>query len=324
MKLQNRVGWPAMTCVLCDPRGRSFVVVVVKTTFSLGPTRAAPAPVVLAPEWFGEPGGSALRYDTELTLQKAATDVIVHATAHAPHPVPAADVSVEVGPVRKRLRVFGDRHWISDGKRRLVSAPAPFTRMPIAYERAFGGRGAAGSLPENPIGLGYVEDARSLDGVRLPNIEDPEHPITSWQDRPAPRGLGPLCPLTAPRRPLFGTYDQAWRTTRSPLPPADYDPAALQCAPRDQRAAGHLAGDEPVRLRGLTPAGDTAFRLPGPAFACDLRIDAERRPVPLVLHTVCIEPDEQRVLLTWQGQVPAPAALGGREELVLRSRLGAS
>ena len=53
------------------------------------------------------------------------------------------DASLEVGPVAKMVRVVGNRTW-SASLMGLASRPAPFTEMPLVYERALGG--SAGSV----------------------------------------------------------------------------------------------------------------------------------------------------------------------------------
>ncbi len=70
------------------------------------------------------------------------------------------------------------------------SEPAPFTRMPLRWERSFGGPGNKA----NPVGRGtrVLEEESGL--VPLPNIEDPSRPVVSRDDAPPPAGMFPILP----------------------------------------------------------------------------------------------------------------------------------
>ncbi|NIO06635.1 MAG: DUF2169 domain-containing protein, partial [Deltaproteobacteria bacterium] len=55
-------------------------------------------------------------------------------------PVPAYEVCLQIGPIRKTLHVFGDRFWKRKaGVVKTISDPLPFTEMAISYDNAFGG-----------------------------------------------------------------------------------------------------------------------------------------------------------------------------------------
>src|SRR5262245_29118981 len=84
--------------------GAHYWIVAVKATFTVtpyGPLKLADeqTPVILAPEYYGEPGVSSLKYDSELLAIKPATDVLVNAFAHAPggRPTPQVPVSLRIG-----------------------------------------------------------------------------------------------------------------------------------------------------------------------------------------------------------------------------------
>lgn len=263
------------------------------------------------PRYAGEDGWSSLLEDTDLVMtEKPATDVVVHATAHAPGGRPATSVVVglAVGRLRKRLRVTGDRLWLHGGGGVRASEPEPFLRMPIRYERAFGGMDATdpdparqGEEPRNPIGTGFALRAERLAGARLPNVELPGEEIRAWDDRPPPVGFGPVPSHWLPRRAHAGTYDAAWQRDRFPLWPLDFSPRWFQCAPEDQQVTPHLRGGEVVELAGLTSSGLLRVALPRHQLVFRTRIRGrvvEHRPK---LATVRIEPDAMRLVLTWHG-----------------------
>src|SRR5262249_34378976 len=141
-------------------------------------------------------------------------------------------------------------------------------KMPIVYEKAFGGVDQKSDHPErdwewrNPVGTGFAISPDHLDGVALPNIEYPNELIRKWKDRPCPAGFGPIGCHWQPRVEFAGTYDDKWMKERQPLLPEDFDDRFFQCTPQDQQAADFLHGGEPVELLGLTPGGELQFRLP--------------------------------------------------------------
>ena len=114
------------------------------------------------------------------------------------------------------------------------------------YERAFGGTdrsrvkdGILESEPRNPAGTGFLgkKTALPIDGVKLPNLEDPKDLISSSRSRPKPMGFGPLAPDWEPRRSFVGTYDEAWQKNRAPYLPNDFNPRFFNAAPADLVAA---------------------------------------------------------------------------------------
>ncbi len=310
MSLQNNTPFPAMQAVLMEPEGDEVAVVVFKATYVFHRGRLTLAvrqvPIQVGPEWFGKAGSSSLRYDTELTIRKPATDVVLHATAHAPRGAfcRSIEVGFSVGALHKRLRIWGDRHWILSQTDVRTSDPLPFRTHHLAWEYAYGGNSKTGPFPWNPVGLGYAPSFAEVHGLRLPNIESIDEPIRSWRDQPQPAGFAPVDPTSEPRKQLFGTYDEKWRSKRMPLPPVDFDRRALQCAPKDQQATPHLTGRPQVLLEHLTPTGREGFRLPDVPARCTIRIGERNHKVQPVLHTVCIEPQERRLLLVWQAQQP--------------------
>ncbi|MFT7774178.1 DUF2169 family type VI secretion system accessory protein [Roseateles sp.] len=314
-QVDNRTPFAAERGWLRDRDGAEIWVVAVKATFDIRPDGtteiAKEQPAVLRlPEHFGEPGKSSIKYDADLVLTKKTTDVIVvgHAYPPAGATVTHADVGFKVGPVQKVLRVFGDRRWRAMG----MSAPEPFEKMPIIYERAYGGTDLASKTPEkdwewrNPVGAGFATSGSHANGLALPNIEDPKRLIGSWSDRPAPAGFGVVASHWQPRVGFAGTYDDHWMKTRQPLLAEDLDDRYFQCAPADQQAPEFLRGGEPAVLLKLTPGGELRFTLPKLHLGFETRFYDGGRQVHQNrrLHTVILEPDFPRVSLVWHSALP--------------------
>jgi hypothetical protein len=151
--------------------------------------------------------------------------------------------------------------------------------------------------PSTPWGWG-------LGTIELPNIENPEEPIRTPRDRPAPAGFGPINPEWHQRVDKRGTkYGASWLKNRAPYYAIDFDWTYFNAAPEDQQIDGFLQGDEPLRLQNLIP--DQAVlktRLPGLRIRCFINDrDQQFREVPMDLDTLLVDGDESQVLLTWRG-----------------------
>jgi len=295
-----------------DISGREVWLVAVRARFRIVPEHGAvwdpelrQSDVKLAPEFSGEGALSRLTADSDLVHEKRATDVLMsgHACAPRRHLARQLLVSMSVGPLSKRVAVFGDRLWTLGG----ASEPQPFSRMPLDYGRAYGGPDLAGDLDapsdwyeQNPAGLGYTSRARVLDGAKLPNLEDPNSPLRSPMDRPRPMSFGPIAAHWPQRRHYAGTYDAAWKQERLPLLPLDFDPRFYQQAPEDQQVEGFLRGGEMVRLEGVHPDGPLEFKLPRISLAFETEFDdLTKNKHRANLHTVVFEPDIPAVSMVW-------------------------
>jgi hypothetical protein len=287
-----------------DKDGVHEWIVAVKATFNIKPNGELvladeqPKPL-LAPEYNGEDGVSSLRYDAEIVSLKPTTDVVLNGTAYAPKGRPATEflVSLRVGSIHKQIKVVGNRRWekglLGSGR----SAMEPVTKVPIVYERAYGGFDRSDPDPKkqrmeprNPVGCGLVAQV----GQALPNFES-----LGW-GKSGPAGFGAIDSYWSPRLELQGTYDDAWKKSRFPLLPADCDPRSLLCSPADQRPAEHMRGGELVELENLTPSGKLSFVLPKLHFVCRTRFTNRTEEHQSRLAAVIIEPDHPRVILVWQ------------------------
>ena len=314
-QVDNRTPFAAERGWVRDRNGAEIWLVAVKCTWNIGPDGTTEIaedqpPVLRLPEHHGDPGSSSIKYDGDLVLTKTATDILVAGQAHAPggRPVSQLDVGFRVGPVQKLLRVFGDRVWYSTGP----SSPEPFLKIPLVYERAFGGADQKSAHPDrdwewrNPVGTGFAVSRDNLVGRPVPNVEYPDEPIKEWNDRPRPAGFGAIAGHWHTRLALAGTYDDRWLKERQPLVPADFDDRFFQCAPQDQQAPGFLHGGEPVVLYRLTPGGELRFHLPKVFLGFETRFYDGTRQIhrERKLHTVILEPDVPRVSLVWHTALP--------------------
>ncbi|MBV9122841.1 MAG: DUF2169 domain-containing protein [Planctomycetes bacterium] len=302
-----------------DKDGAEVWVVAVKATFLVRPdgtTEIAPeqVPVTLVPQYRGDPAASSLLYDSDVYHTKPTTEVLLNGHAYAPGDKPATqvDVTMKVGPIKKTLRVTGDRVWKIGALTNRASEPKLFEKMPLIYERAYGGREEAGDDPtkqngevRNPVGVGFATSPGNLADKPLPNVEDPRNLIGLLRMQTKPAGFGPIAPHWQPRVKWGGTYGDKWLQERQPLLPEDFDERFYLSAPEDQQAPAYLKGGEPVELVNLTPGGVLIFPLPRLAFGFQTRFSrGEVVRHRAKLHTVILEPDVPRVLMVWHTHLP--------------------
>ena len=317
--ITNKTPFAAERCWVRDKDGAEVWLVAVKGTFIIDPDGTLhlaeeQEPVRMPPEFRGDPSETSLLYDSDLVHKKNATDVLVHGHAYAPggRPTAQVDVTLKLGPIQKTLRVIGDRLWKNSVLGLTMSKPEPFTKMPLTYERAFGGTDTRsenpkdhGWEPSNPVGRGFATRAEHLLDTPVANVETPNRPIKQWKDRPPIAGFGPIAGHWSPRIELAGTYDERWEKERLPLLPEDFDERFHQCAPVDQQVPGLLRGGEQVELHNLNLGGFLRFSLPRVTLGLQTSFDdGERRDHRAVLHTVAIEPDIPRIMMVWHTHVP--------------------
>jgi hypothetical protein len=313
LQLRNETGFAGTVFASPNPDGIDTLYAVIKGTFDIAGA-CVPAekqlPIVMADQHYGDPAVTSIRLPSDISLIKPRSDVLLLGQAYAPGGQAGyyTDVSLAVGPLLKVVRVFGDRVWQSAGPGTYVpSSPQPFVSLPLVWERAFGGldqgkRGITGEA-RNPVGLGFCsqDSSRPIEGRRLPNLEDPAEPVSSWKQTPGPACFAPVSAHWQPRCSHAGTYDEAWQTGRAPYLPSDFDPRFFQLAPPGLvHPAGYLQGGELVDVRGATPNGWLRFQLPSVRVQITYVVGGSKEPRPTTLDTVIVEPDANRVVLIWR------------------------
>lgn len=318
--IENKTCFAFEPLFLADEEGRPLLVPVIKATYEFGGHTGlhlaeTQLPVNLTGEPWGEPGFSSYKYEPECAFIKVTTDVILIGHAHAPEPdTRVLAVTLSVGELRKTVRVIGERAWYRSIGRIMATKPLPFEKMPLVYERAFGGWDRNHADPEkhtfeprNPVGVSFCSDPKRFkDGTRLPNLEDPEDPLRELGQKPAPAGFGFISPNWQPRASYAGTADEAWLQERAPLLPKDFDRRFLNAASPGLIAPTYLAGDEEVTVINASPEGRLWFCLPGvpPPMIKVERSTAEDAKLETKLDTVIVNTDERQLVLLWRAHLP--------------------
>ena len=115
----------------------------------------------------------------------------------------------------------------------------------------------ANVIPATPMAAAYSRNPLKAffghNQGRMPNIEEPQHPIHRLGRRYAPAGFGALDVGVMPRRKWIGTYGRRWKAHAFPGMADDTQPEFFNAAPEDQRIVGHFQGGEAYRLEGMHP-----------------------------------------------------------------------
>jgi hypothetical protein len=252
--------------------GLARLTVVVKATFVLDPdVRPTPRQLpIFDADILTDQDPPSVRFESDRVPFKPRADVVLVGRAHAPDGKAVAELvaGLRVGDLRHGVLVVGDRRWEAQLLQApTMSMPEPFVTMDLVYERAFGGfdQPAGMYCKENHAGTGFIgkRSIARVEGLRLPNLEDPRDPIRSWDSRPRPVGFGFYGRGWAPRLQYAGTYDEKHMKERHPLLPLDFSYRFFNGAHPDLQVEGYLRGDEEVDLLNVCPrAPRLSFRLP--------------------------------------------------------------
>ncbi len=306
-----------------SPEGRELLVVVVKGTFQIlsrkNDTDPVPSseqvPITESDVFSGEAGLSAPLYESDFAPHKPRCDVLLNGSAYAPGGKPARKVHVrlQLGAVDKSIEVTGDRKWWKWFLWLGTSRPRPFLSMPISYNNAFGGRdtshkkeGKHRTYLTNHVGVGFHANLarKAIQGAPLPNTQAPGVRVMNPKGKYRPMAFGPIGRAWHPRAALAGTYDDNWLQNVCPFLPGDFQEVYYQTAPSDQQIP-YPKGGERVTLSNLTPEGLRRFLIPRVEMPIVFfRNDGSREDAEGAIDTVVIEPDAERLMLTWRSTLP--------------------
>jgi hypothetical protein len=223
--------------------------------------------------------------------------------------------------------------------------PLPFTEIELMYEHAYGGvdavfdPGGVYAYPRNPVGRGFVVEPSeaAVEGLLLPNIEDPDDPLTperlvtgafeQWEQQPMPQGFGWFAKHWQPRILLAGVMPSPQMEVEPPPPEdawedeGDSDGNGAPDTPElpsmdfgffNGGSPGlvfpYLAGNELVETVNLAPEGDVSFHLPGETPRIGLDVGRGIWEPPAVLHTVMIRMEQREIDLVWRAAIAYPDA----------------
>ena len=328
MKLVNHSLFEIAALPLDGPGEKPVLTVIVKGTFEIKPNSPAVISAQQMPIFYGVECNNpdkptSIKFETDIVPYKPRADILLVGKAYAPggRHFHSFDAALKVGNVEKSIRVFGDRNWIYTKKflsfSITMSFARPVTEMDIVYENAFGGldKISGGICELNPVGKGFLNEKsdktiKMINGIPLPNIEDPRQVIKNYYDHPMPAGFGFYGMMWRPRKQYLGTYDEKWEKERAPQRPKDFSCDFYNGAHPDLQVKGYLRGNEDVVLLNLTPDGECRFKLPGVSPVVKIsksdKFEGQTTDEFLVMNldTLCMIPGEKRLYQVWRGICP--------------------
>ncbi|MBN1853271.1 MAG: DUF2169 domain-containing protein [Pirellulales bacterium] len=320
MLFRNFTPFPPLQFESRDEKQNDFGVIVLRGTFQIIPNARLPLvqeqePIVVADEYFGEPGKSSIRFESNIAPYKPKTDVLVNATAFPPSGKPEKQwqVAVQFGSIRKELQVTGPRKWTRSLVGWTLGEIEPTASVPIRYEYAYGGSFGEGDnltiFDANPVGTGFVADGKK-DPVQAPQLLPIDVDSLEFRKPVGVAGFGPIAPNWSPRREKAGTFNVVWEKTRWPDLPEDFTFDFYNTASSGLTLPGFADGTETVQLINMSRQGDIQFKLPHFELATLVRFEDGRViPAPVNLDTIHIEMPENRVYLSWRGVFPVAVPL---------------
>lgn len=263
-------------------------------------------------------------------LTKAGATVTATGHVYAPNgSAHAAEARLFVGDRSFAVAAFGRRVWREAADGVLVaSAPATFDRVPMTWENAFGGavlhpsrlhRLPGGdeailvehpeAFPENTDGIGFYTEAAGAVGEPLPHLEDPDHLITKWDDRPDPVCFAPY-PMHGGLRLRFVMEDGVLDFSRHPH-------LLGRAAPRttfDEVPPGTRVG-----LTGMRPGGEVlSFEVPPPPVTADVTVGDRHRQLALYVDAVDIDAEALVARIVYRAVFSYPLVRYEKRSLYVR------
>lgn len=284
-----------------QPRqGLHVLTIVAKATFQLtpgtSPLAAQQDEVNEYENHWNDDETRSLYAPSDLVPFKPRPDVVLVGYAYAPPDAPARAVTARlvVAGIDKSIEVHADRSCGHDG---IVRESAPFTRLPLRYERA-----AAGWT--NPVGMRPDAAPDRTGGVALPNLVPPGR--TSFMSGEAIEsiGFGPIAATWSARARRLPQYmtELASDWHERPLPEG-LDPSYFNAAPSDQQVAA-LSPDETIHLEYLHPKHSSlTTRLPGVAPKVIVERVGGQDELSMTADTLWIDTDRSLCTLTWRSQI---------------------
>ncbi len=328
MELVNHTPVPAtltLTSLPNTPNRRGYLT--AKATFRIEDGSAVldtQDPLPIFKDWIPHPFGQ-LPPDVSVMRRKLFEVMVLgEAIAPANEPTTHQVVTLSVGSVERSIDVFGDRHWVGN----TISEVVPFTRMPLTWERAFGGSaqidvgmGASFTVrhPWNARGRGFdLSPAASAYGKHLsmedgfprfdndqplPNLERPGANVALRSDEPVPTCWAPV-PLDCGARlqPFMQSAREA-SAHEHPMPfTSEQQKELIRCNLRMAHPDWWIPMPDPgstVRLDGMNEQV-LEFAFPELTVLADYVVANRNGSLSLAPQMMIILSNEKRVTVTYR------------------------
>lgn len=340
-------------------KGVPILSVLAKKTYTISnqhkPVEAKEQELLVESDVYTDPDNpmySDVLAETDMAAYKLSTDVIILGKARSPKGKKAyhLDCDARVGPLKKTVRVFGNRKAEERTFRGIsIGDPEPFNEIEFCYSNAFGGvtRNKEGTLfayYPNPIGKGFSIKGgfENILEIELPNLEDVEFPLTpdnvvlskfeEWKTAPKPASMGWTKRSFYPRYTYAGVlpeYLDAATKNLADMKKENPGIGNVKLTAMDFRVyqgasdglwGKKLLGNEPIKLTYMDarfPVFESELPQDYPTITLDIgegSVELERN-----LHTVVIDKEKNILTMLWRGSME----YGGVEELAQLKKLEA-
>lgn len=324
MLLLNRTPLHAATVPNADDNDGIISLLVASATYDLGKDRLRFSEEQRPLALLADPPAIGDGYMT-----KAGTSVCATGFVYAPGgEAPRAEARLFVGDQVFHVVAFGPRVWREGaGKTLVATPPRPFDRVAMTWENAYGGAvlqptriqktvsGEDAILPEHPEafienmdGTGFYNEPGGALDAPLPQLEDPEHLVQKWDDRPDPVCFAPY-PMHGGMRARMVLQNGAVDFHRHPH-------VLSRAAPRT--TFGELAFGTRVAITGMRPGGEIlSFEIPEPPVTADAKVGAHVRRLKLYVDAVDIDAEAANVRVLYRAVFSYPLVRYEQRSLVV-------
>jgi hypothetical protein len=262
---------------------------------------------------------------------KGGASVCVTGHVYAPNgSAHAAEARLLVGDKSFGVAAFGKRVWREAADGALVaSAPLTFDRIAMTWENAFGGGvlvptrmlkipgGEEAILPEHPElfpentdGIGFYTEAPGAVGEPLPHLEDSDHLITKWDDRPDPVCFAPY--------PMHGGLRARFIAEKGVVDFSKHARIFSRAAPRttfDEVPPGTRIG-----VTGMRPGGEVlTFEVPPPPVTADVTVGLRHRQLALYVDAIDIDAEACVARIVYRALFSYPLVRYEKRNLYVRA-----
>jgi len=310
MDLDNHTPYAARLFRTAIDDDRVAASVVTKITYDLRGTALVPSEEqpwkISAEPWQSEYG----IIDTDQLFYRGGVDLFLFGHARPPtRDARSFTLSIAVGSAWKReVAVFGVRVWRKGAAGLTATTPLPIEAIPLTMAHAYGGRDQWDGLdvpyPLNPDGIGCYLWENSAEDKPLPNLEEPDQLITSWDSKPLPAGVGPCPPMSGIRLArLAGPSLRAFAAGKpdpgAEGPPLQFDATFFNAA-HPRMIVPSVEPGARVVVAGVTGGAPLVIDLPEARPRCRVRFESETDERPLAIDQIGVEADKRRVFISYR------------------------
>lgn len=242
----------------------------------------------------GEDAAGSVRTGSDLVPFKPRAEATCWGYAYAPGGIPVPRLQARIA-IANQTGITFDKVIDVIGDRTLANPnPVPFLKMPLVFERAYGGPG----FGANPVGVGFGPRANIL-----PNLLYPK----GWNRDTEPAVFAPIPSSWGRRSRLMGNQPLNFSGDSVATIPEQLDVAYFQNAPEDQRLAS-LEGNEWLLFEHLHPKHSRmTTRLPDIAgMVMAFGFQGADKQIPLRLDSLVIDAEREKCIVTCRGSIPIP------------------